>query len=178
MILKIDSPNKISLNIRNLNYRAGNIRHRYSYLSIDVHCPYYRLYTNIGNACDCEHNNLAVTLECVCNNKIAVLYAHVIRPIARPGARGLGPGLGFKYEIVLPAGPGLDILVAGRAGPGPHNSICGPGPGRVFTTDAGPGRAWASNHICGPGLGLDFRPVQDTTMYNAGPLFGGIDSDG
>ena len=62
------------------------------------------------------------------------------------------------------AGPGLDILVAGRAGPGPHNSICGPGPGRVFTTAAGPGRAWASNHICGPGLGLDFRPVQDTRL--------------
>ena len=64
------------------------------------------------------------------------------------------------------AGPGLDILVAGRAGPGPHNSICGPGPGRVFTTAAGPGRAWASNHICGPGLGLDFRPVQDTNAHH------------
>ena len=62
------------------------------------------------------------------------------------------------------AGPGLDILVAGRAGP--HNSICGPGPGRVFATAAGPGRAWASNHICGPGLGLDFRPVQDTSRLN------------
>ena len=47
--------------------------------------------------------------------------------MARPGARGLGPGLGLKYEIVLRAGPGLDILVAGRAGPGPHYSICGPG---------------------------------------------------
>ena len=57
-------------------------------------------------------------------------------------------------------GPGLDIIVAGRAGPGPHNSICGPGPGQVCTTAAGPGRAWASNHVCGPGLGLDFRPVQ------------------
>ena len=66
---------------------------------------------------------------------------------------------------MLRAGPGLDILVAGRAGPGPHNSICGPGPGRVFTTAAGPGRAWASNHICGPGLGLDFRPVQDTIPH-------------
>ena len=68
------------------------------------------------------------------------------------------------------AGPGLDILVAGRAGPGPHNSICGPGPGRVFTTAAGPGRAWASNHICGPGLGLDFRPVQDTNIYTASTI--------
>ena len=50
--------------------------------------------------------------------------------------------------------------MAGRAGPGPHNSICGPGPGQVCTTAAGPARAWASNHVCGPGLGLDFRPVQ------------------
>ena len=97
------------------------------------------------------------------NNKIAVLCAYVIGPIARPGARGLGPGLGLTYNIVLLAGPGMDILVAGRAGPGSHNSICGPGPGQVFTTAAGPGRAWASNHICGPGLGLDFRPVQDTS---------------
>ena len=48
-------------------------------------------------------------------------------------------------------GPGLDIIVAGRVGPGPHNSICGPGPGQVFTTAADPGRAWASNHVAGPG---------------------------
>ena len=48
-------------------------------------------------------------------------------------------GLGLKYEIVLRAGPGLDIIAAGRAGPGPHNSICGPGPGQVFTTAAGLG---------------------------------------
>ena len=34
----------------------------------------------------------------------------------------------------------------------------------VFTTAAGPGRAWASNHISGPGLGLYFRPVQDTSV--------------
>ncbi len=88
--------------------------------------------------------------------------------MARPGACGLGPGLGLKYEIVLKAGPGLDIIVAGRAGPGPHNSICGPGPGQVSTTAAGPGRAWASNHVCGPGLGLDFRPVQGPTAF---PLF-------
>ena len=92
----------------------------------------------------------------------------MIGPIARPVARGLGPGLGLTYEIVLRAGPGLDILVAGRAGPGPHNSICGPRPGRVFTTAAGTGRAWASNHICGPGLGLDFRPVQDTNRPSVG----------
>ena len=43
-----------------------------------------------------------------------------------------------------------DILRAGHAaGPGPQNSMCGPGPGRVCTTAAGPGRAWASIHICG-----------------------------
>ena len=85
----------------------------------------------------------------------------MVGPMARPRARGLGPGLSFKYEI----GPGLDIIVAGRAGLGPHNSICGPGPGRVCTTAAGSGRAWSSNHICGPGLGLDFRPVQGPTVY-------------
>ena len=63
-----------------------------------------------------------------------------------PRARA-GPGMGLKYHN----------CVAGRAGPGHtfcglHNSVCGPGPGRVCTTAAGPGRAWASNHICGPGL--------------------------
>ena len=94
----------------------------------------------------------------------------MVGPMARPGARGLGPGLGLKYEIVLRAGPGLDIIVAGRAGPGPHNSICGPG--QVCTTAAGPGRAWASNHVCGPGLGLDFRPVQgpSSDLYDASGL--------
>ena len=76
-----------------------------------------------------------------------------------------GPGPHILNCFAGRAGPGLDILVAGRAGPGPHNSICGPGPGWVFTTAAGPGRAWASNHICGPGLGLDFRPVQDTSGH-------------
>ena len=84
--------------------------------------------------------------------------------MARRGARGLGPGLGLIYEIVLLAGPDLDILVAGRAGPRSHNLICGPG--RVCTTVAGPGRAWASNHICGPGLGLDFRPVQGPNVWS------------
>ena len=59
----------------------------------------------------------------------------MVGPMARPGARGLGPGLGLKYE------------------------------GQVCTTAAGPGRAWASNHVCGPGLGLDFRPVQGPTTY-------------
>ena len=73
----------------------------------------------------------------------------MVGPMARPEARGLGPGLGLKYEIVLRAGPGQDIIiVAGLAGSGPHKSICGPGPGRVCTTAAGPGRARA-----GPGPG-------------------------
>ena len=79
--------------------------------------------------------------------------------------RPAGSGRAWASHIQLFCGPGLDILVAGRARPGPHNSICRPGPGRVFTTAAGPGRAWASNNICGPGLGLDFRPVQDTSSH-------------
>ena len=66
---------------------------------------------------------------------------------------GLGRAWASNMTIVL------------RAGPGPHNSVCGPGPGRVCTTAAGPGRAWASNHICGPGLGLNFRPVQGPSCY-------------
>ncbi len=49
-ILKIDSPKNISLNIRNSNYRAGNIRHTYRPIAttacILVHT---RLHTNIGN---------------------------------------------------------------------------------------------------------------------------------
>ena len=77
----------------------------------------------------------------------------MVGPMARPGARRLGPGLGLKYEIVL------------RAGPGPHNSICGPGPRRVCTTAAGPVGAWASNLVCGPGLGLYFRPVQGPNLH-------------
>ena len=81
-----------------------------------------------------------------------------------PGPGPAGSGLGLKYEIVLRAGPGLDIIVAGRAGPGPQNSICGPGPGQVCATAAGPGRAWTSNHVCGPGLGQDFRPVQGPSV--------------
>ena len=102
-----------------------------------------------------------MTLECVHNNNIAVFvvqYNYVVGPMARPGARGLGPAWASNMTIVLRAGPGLDILFAGRAGSGPHNSVFGPG--QVCTTTAGPGRAWASNHICGPGLGLNFRPVQ------------------
>ena len=66
-------------------------------------------------------------------------------------------------------GPQILQLFSGWAGPrhtfcGPHNSICEPGPGRVCTTAAGPGRAWASSHTCGPGLDLNCRPVQSLTM--------------
>ena len=52
-ILKIDSPKNISLNIRNVNYRAGNIRH--SYRPIATILVHTRLHTNIGN------NNIAVS---------------------------------------------------------------------------------------------------------------------
>ena len=83
---------------------------------------------------------------------IAVSKAYVVGPMARPEARGSGRA--WASNMKLFCGPGLDIIVAGRAGPGPHNSICGPGPGQVCTTAAGPCRAWVSNHIC-----LDFRPV-------------------
>ena len=74
-----------------------------------------------------------------------------------------GSGRAWASHIQLFCGPGRAWTYLLRAGPGPHNSICGPGPGRGFTTAAG--RAWASNHICGPGLGLDFRPVQDNSLY-------------
>ena len=78
----------------------------------------------------------------------------MVGPMARPGARGLGPGLGLKYEIVLRAGPGLDIIVVGWAGPGPgpHNSMCGPG--------HGPGL----HNCCGPGPGLGLK-----SCLRAGP---------
>ena len=67
-----------------------------------------------------------------------------------PGPGPAGSGRGLKYEIVLRAGPGLDIIVAGRARPGPHNSICGPGPGHC-TTPAGPGLGLKSCLRAGPG---------------------------
>ena len=72
----------------------------------------------------------------------------MVGSIARPEACGLEPGLGLKYEIVLRAGPGLDIIVAGRAMPGPHNSICGPG----------------LHNCCGPGPGLGLK-----SYLRAGP---------
>ena len=53
-------------------------------------------------------------------------------------------GRAWTYFLRARSGPGLIIQFAGR----------------VCTTAAGPGRAYASNHICGPGLGLNFRPAQ------------------
>ena len=75
----------------------------------------------------------------------------MVGPMTRPGARGLGPGLSLKYEIVLRAGPVLDIIVAGRAGPGPHNSICGPGPGLHNCFGLGQGLGLKSCLRAGPG---------------------------
>ena len=89
----------------------------------------------------------------------------MVGPIARPGARGLGPYMGFKYDNCVAGRAGPGHTFAGRAGPGPHNSVCGPGPGRFCKTAAGPDRAWASNHICGSGLGLNFRPMQGPNMF-------------
>ena len=84
-----------------------------------------------------------MTLECVHYTIIILLflwYNYVVGPMARPGARGHGPGLGLNYDNCVAGRPGLDILFAGRAGPGPHNSVCGPGPGL--------------HNCCGPGPGL------------------------
>ena len=69
--------------------------------------------------------------SCRSNSKFNI----VVGPMARPEARGLGPGPGLKWDNCV---AGLDILFAGRAGPGAHNLICGPDPGRVCTTAAGP----------------------------------------
>ena len=68
----------------------------------------------------------------------------MVGPMARPGARGLGPGLGLKYEIVLRAGPG-------------HN-CCGPGPGLIIQF-AGRARARSAQLLrarVGPGPQIMF----------------------
>ena len=72
--------------------------------------------------------------------------------MARAGARGLGPAWASNMTIVLRAGPGLDILFAGRAGPGPLNSVCGPG---LYNS-------------CGPGPGLG---VKSYLRAGPGPKF-------
>ena len=94
-----------------------------------------------------------MTLECVHNNNIAVFvvqYNYVVGPMVRPGARGLGPGLGLKYDncvagragtYFLRAGPGLIIQFAGRARARSGQLLrarAGPGPQIIFA-----GRAWA-----------------------------------
>ena len=67
------------------------------------------------------------------------MYNYVVGLMARSGARGLGPGLGLKYDncvagrawtYFLRAGPGPGLIIQFGAGPGPglHN-CCGPGPG-------------------------------------------------
>ena len=106
-----------------------------------------------------------MTLECVHNNNIAVfvvlLCGRANGPARSPRAwAGPGPQL---WQLCCRPGRAWTYFL--RAGPGPHNSVCGPGPGRVCTTAAGPGRAWASNLICGPGLGLNFRPVQGPSAH-------------
>ena len=60
-----------------------------------------------------------------------------------------GPGLDILFAGRAGPGPGLIIQFAGRAGPGPHNSVCGPG--RVCTTAAGPGLGLKSYLRAGPG---------------------------
>ena len=70
-----------------------------------------------------------------------------------PEPAGSGRAWASNMTIVLRAGPGLEILFAGRAGPGPHNSVCGRARARseqLLRARAGPrppiifaGRAWA-----------------------------------
>ena len=65
-----------------------------------------------------------------------------------PEPAGSGRAWASNIAIVLRAGPGLDILFTGRAGPGPHNSVCGPG----------------LHNCCGPGPGLGLK-----SYLRAGP---------
>ena len=70
------------------------------------------------------------------------------RPLAPPGARGLGPGLGLKY----------DNCVAGWAGSGLYLLRAGPGPGLIIQF-AGRARAWSAQLLrarAGPGPQIIF----------------------
>ena len=88
---------------------------------------------------------------------LMLFLLYVVGPMARPGARGLKPGLDLSMRIVFQYGPGLDILL--RAGPGPG----------LFKF-AGRARAWFAQLLrarAGPRLqiifadvGLNVRPVQ------------------
>ena len=99
-----------------------------------------------------------MTLECVIIIILLFLwYNYVVGPVAGPEPAGLGRAWASIMTIVLRAGPGLDILFAGRAGPGPGPGLiiqfagraragsaqllrarAGPGPQIIFA-----GRAWA-----------------------------------
>ena len=52
-----------------------------------------------------------------------------------------------------------------RAGPGPHNSVCGPGPGQVCTTAAGP--SLKSYLRAGPGPTFQARAGPYCTVWTA-----------
>ena len=87
----------------------------------------------------------------------------------------------FKYELVLRAGPGLDILVVGRARPGPHNSICGPG--LYNCCGAGPGLGLKSYLRAGPGPRFQARAGPwcrdlDIDQTSAGQTRGRTDQNG
>ena len=84
-----------------------------------------------------------------------------------PELAGSGRAWASNMTIVLRTGPGLAWTYFLRAGPGPHNSVCGSGPGQVCTTAAGPGRAWASNHIAGPGPTFQARAGPYCTVWTA-----------
>ena len=86
------------------------------------------------------------------------------------GPRPAGSGRAWASNMKLFCGPGLDIIVAGRAGPG----RAGPGLGLIiqFAGRARAGsaqllraRAEPGSQIILPGLGLYFRPVQGATVY-------------
>ena len=93
-----------------------------------------------------------MTIECVHNNNIAIFCGITMWSGKWPGARGLGPGLGLKYENYVAgrawiyflragSGPGLIIQFAGRARAGSAQLLrarAGPWPQIIFA-----GRAWA-----------------------------------
>ena len=80
----------------------------------------------------------------------------MVGPMARPGARGLGPGLGLKYDncVSSRAGPGRASTYFLRAGPGPGLIIqfaCRTGPGLHNCSGPGPGLGFKSYLRAGPG---------------------------
>ena len=81
----------------------------------------------------------------MCRDTIIILLFR--RPMARPA----GSSRAWASHMKLFCGPGLDIIVAGRAGPGPHHSICVPGPGLHNCCGPGPGLGLKSYLRAGPG---------------------------